>query len=120
MFEVIRPTFKNKDYNILDFGAKSDYEFNNRLAIQNAIDECTKNGGGRVIIPNGYFKTGPITLKSNVNLYLESSAYLCFLKEKSEYPLIFTEYEGIRKIRAISPINAKDQENIAITTEFGL
>ncbi len=114
-FEIIRPTFNNKDYNILDFGAKSDYEFNNKIAIQKAIDECNKNGGGRVIIPNGYFKTGPITLKSNVNLYLESSAYLSFLKSKEEYPLIFTEYEGIKKIRAISPINAKDQQNIAIT-----
>jgi len=114
-FEIIRPTFNNKNYNILDFGAKSDYEFNNKIAIQKAIDECNKNGGGRVIIPNGYFKTGPITLKSNVNLYLESSAYLSFLKSKEEYPLIFTEYEGIKKIRAISPINAKDQQNIAIT-----
>lgn len=114
-FKIIRPTFKNKDYNILDFGAKSDFEFNNRIAIQNAIDEAFKNGGGRVIIPNGYFKTGPISLKSNVNLYLESSAYLSFLKSKEEYPLIFTEYEGIKKIRAISPINAKDAENIAIT-----
>ncbi len=114
-FNVIRPEFKNKDYNILDFGAKSDYDFNNRKAIQMAIDECNKNGGGRVIIPNGYFKTGPITLKSNVNLYLESSAYLSFLKDKEEYPLIFTEYEGIKKIRAISPINAKGETNIAIT-----
>ena len=114
-FNVIRPEFKNKDYNILDFGAKSSYDFNNRIAIQNTIDECTKNGGGRVIIPNGFFKTGPITLKSNVNLYLEAGAYLSFLKSEEEYPLIFTEYEGIKKIRCISPINAKDQENIAIT-----
>ena len=114
-FNVIRPEFKNVDYNILDFGAKSSYDFNNRIAIQKTIDECEKNGGGRVIIPNGFFKTGPITLKSNVNLYLESGAYLSFLKSEEEYPLIFTEYEGIKKIRCISPINAKDKENIAIT-----
>lgn len=114
-FNIIRPKFIDNNYNILDFGAKSDCEFNNRIAIQKAIDECNKNGGGKVIIPNGFFKTGPITLKSNVNLYLESNAYLSFIKDKNEYPLIFTEYEGIKKIRCISPINAKNESNIAIT-----
>ena len=114
-FNVIRPEFINKEYNILDFGAKASSSFNNREAIQKAIDTCTNNGGGKVIIPNGYFKTGPITLKSNVNLYLEAGAYLSFIKSEEEYPLIFTEYEGIKKIRCISPINAKNEENIAIT-----
>ena len=114
-FKIELPSFKEKEYNILDFGAKSDMEFNNRLAIQSTIDECSKNGGGKVIIPNGYFLTGPITIKDNVNLYLESNAYLSFIKNKNEYPLIFTEYEGIKKIRAISPINANGASNIAIT-----
>lgn len=112
---VIRPSFRNEVYNILDFGAKSDYKFNNRNAIQAAIDECTKNGGGMVLIPNGFYYTGPIALKSNVNLHLEDNAYVMFTKSKEEYPLIFTEYEGIKRIRAISPISAKDCENIAIT-----
>ena len=46
---------------------------------------------------------------------MESNAYLSFIKEKDEYPLIFTEYEGIRKIRCVSPINANGESNIAIT-----
>ena len=112
---VKRPSFKNEVYNILDFGAKSDYKFNNKTAIQSAIDECSKNGGGMVLIPNGFYYTGPIELKSNVNLHLEDNAYVLFSKSKEEYPLIFTEYEGIRRIRAISPVSAKDCENIAIT-----
>ena len=112
---VIRPYFKNEVYNILDFGAKSDYKFNNRDAIQSAIDVCNKNGGGIVLIHNGFYYTGPIALKSNVNLHLEDNAYVMFTKSKEEYPLIFTEYEGIKRIRAISPISAKDCENIAIT-----
>lgn len=114
-FEVIKPTFKNKEYNILDFGAKSDMYFNNKEAIQKAIDTCNKEGGGKVIIPDGYYYTGPIEVKSNVNLYVSNNAYVKFSKNKEEYPLIFTEYEGIKKIRAISPISAKDATNIAIT-----
>lgn len=114
--KVIKPTFLETKYNILDFGA-STLKPNNRLYIQKAIDECSEKGGGMVIIPNGMFLTGPIRLKSNVNLHLENNAYLKFIKKKEEYPLIFTEYEGNRKIRCISPISANNQENIAITGE---
>lgn len=109
------PVFAEKEYNILDFGAKSDNEFNNKTAIQNAIDECNLKGGGKVIIPDGFYITGPIELKSNVNLYVSENAFVKFTKSKEEYPLIWTEYEGIRRIRAISPISAKHADNIAIT-----
>lgn len=109
------PVFREKEYNILDFGAKSDNEFNNKTAIQNAIDECNSKGGGKVIIPDGFYITGPIELKSNVNLYVSENAFVKFTKSKEEYPLIWTEYEGIRRIRAISPISAKHADNIAIT-----
>ncbi len=114
-FVIERPIFKEDIYNIIDFGAKSDVSFNNQKAIQNAIDECNKNGGGMVLIPAGYYLTGPIEIKSNVNLHVCEGAYVQFTKSKEEYPLIFTEYEGIRRIRAISPIRAYEANNIAIT-----
>lgn len=114
-FKVECPIFENKEYNILNFGAKSSLEFNNKMAIQKAIDTCSQNGGGRVIIPNGYFLSGPIELKSNVNLHLNHNAFLQFTKSKEEYPLIWTDYEGQKRIRAISPISAEHQSNIAIT-----
>lgn len=109
------PSFKEEIYNILSFGAKSDIDFNNKLAIQKAIDTCSDNGGGTVLIPNGFYLTGPIELKSNVNLHLEDNAYVLFTKSKEEYPLQFTEYEGQRRIRAISPISANNCHDIALT-----
>ncbi len=109
------PSFKDKNYNILDFGAKSDIEFNNKKAIQEAIDTCSNNGGGIVIIPNGFYLTGPIELKSNVNLHLDDNAYVLFTKSKEEYPLQFTDYEGQRRIRALSPISANNCHDIALT-----
>lgn len=114
-FTIEKPKFLATDYNILDFGAKSELTFNNQKAIQNAIDTCNQQGGGRVVIPDGYYYTGPIELKSNVNLYVSRNAFVKFSKSKEEYPLIWTEYEGIRRIRAISPIRATDCTNIAIT-----
>lgn len=109
------PSFKDKNYNILNFGAKSDIEFNNKKAIQEAIDTCSNNGGGIVIIPNGFYLTGPIELKSNVNLHLDDNAYVLFTKSKEEYPLQFTDYEGQRRIRALSPISANNCHDIALT-----
>lgn len=114
-FKVELPKFKEDRYNILDFGAKSELNFNNKIYIQKAIDECSKNGGGIVVIPNGFFMTGPIELKSNVNLHLSENAYLQFTKNKEEYPVIWTDYEGQKRIRTISPISASKQHNIAIT-----
>lgn len=114
-FKIEVPTFMNKKYNIISFGAKSDLDFNNKAAIQKAIDTCSQNGGGTVEVPNGYFLTGPIELKSNVNLHLADNAFLQFSKSKEEYPLIWTNYEGQKRIRTISPISAKNQCNIAIT-----
>jgi len=64
------------EYNIVDFGAKADAKTINTKFIQNAIDEAYKNGGGRVIIPNGTFLTGSIELKSGVEFHLLKKAIL--------------------------------------------
>ncbi|WP_165748794.1 glycoside hydrolase family 28 protein [Cellulophaga sp. Z1A5H] len=65
------------DYNVLDYGAKGDGTSKDTKAVQAAIDACTKNGGGNVIIPAG--KTvliGTIYLKNFVTLYIENGAVL--------------------------------------------
>ena len=108
-------TFDKRKYNITDFGAKSEIGFDNQMPIQRAIDLCSAEGGGTVVIPEGYFLTSPIVLKSNVNLHAVRGAYVRFTKIKEKYPLHFTEYEGRRAIRTVSPISALNAENIAIT-----
>ena len=45
-------------------------------AIAKAIVACNKAGGGRVVIPEGEWLTGPIHFQSNVNLHLEENAIL--------------------------------------------
>ena len=109
--------FDRRRYNIVDFGAKPEIDFDNQGNIQAAIDLCCAEGGGTVVIPKGYWLTSPITLKSNVNLHAESGAYIKFTKIREKYPLHFTEYEGRRAIRATSPISAHGASNIAITGE---
>lgn len=63
-------------YNILDFGAASDGVTLCTAAIQAAIDECHKNGGGRVLIPAGDFYSGSFYMRDNVELHLEFGSKL--------------------------------------------
>ena len=69
MPEVAVPSFPDRTFNVLEFGADPSGSALSTEAIQKAIDECTAAGGGTVIIPAGIFSTAPITLKSNVRLY---------------------------------------------------
>ena len=45
-------------YLITDFGAIADSDELQTEKIQKAIDECFKNGGGTVIVPEGVYLTG--------------------------------------------------------------
>ena len=73
-------------YNILDFGANPDANFNNQYALQRAIDECAALGGGKVIIPAGHtFVTGPFNLRSHIELHVEHGAILKAIKDEKYY-----------------------------------
>ena len=79
------PIFPKKDQNIKDFGAIPDCDIKCTKAIADAINECSKNGGGRVIIPKGKWLTGAIHFKDNVNLHLEQGSLVVFSKDFNDY-----------------------------------
>ena len=117
MAQVPIPQFPDYTVNIKDFGAVSDGETLNTEAISQAIEDVNSNGGGTVVVPRGIWLTGPIILKSNVNLHVEKGALVRFSDNFDHYPLVETVFEGLDTWRAISPIYAKGVENIAITGE---
>jgi polygalacturonase len=53
-------------------------------SINGAIDQMHKKGGGVVVIPKGQWVSGPIVLKSNVNLHINKGAYLVFTADFSQ------------------------------------
>src|SRR5690606_12021860 len=113
---IVVPKFPEKDFKIIDYGANGDGETDNSEAIKNTIAACSEAGGGKVIIPKGKFLTGPIHLKSNVNLHLEEGAEVLFTKEKSAYlPVVHTSYEGVELMNYSPLIYAYKQKNIAVT-----
>ena len=115
MPKVQQPVFPAYEVNIEKFGAKGDGLFLNTKAINDAIKEVNQRGGGKVIIPEGTWLTGPIELLSNVNLYTERNALILFTGDFEAYPIIPTSFEGLETRRCQSPISARNAENIAIT-----
>lgn len=112
---VAFPFFRKDTFNIRRYGAKPDGATLNTLAINQAIGLAHEAGGGVVVIPKGFWLTGPIVLKSNVNLHIEKGALLQFSSKREDFPLVKTTWEGQDAIRCQAPISAVDAHNIAIT-----
>ncbi len=112
---VKEPVIPNNSVNIKDFGAVSGGDVLNSEAFAKAIDAVSKKGGGKVIIPPGIWLTGPIILKSNLELHAQAGALIKFSPDKSLYPLVETSFEGLNTWRCISPLYGKNLENVAFT-----
>jgi polygalacturonase len=113
--KIVQPVFKKDTVNILKYGAKPDGITLNTKSINAAINACSAKGGGVVLIPQGIWMTGPVVLKSNVNLHVSRAALLQFTNDKSQYPLVEGNYEGHPSPRNQSPISGTDLVNVAIT-----
>jgi len=113
--KVNEPRIPNNTVTITDFGAINGGQTLNTKAFADAIDAVSKKGGGKVIIPPGIWLTGPIILKSNIELHAETGALIKFSIDKKLYSIIETSFEGLNTWRCISPIYGKNLENIAFT-----
>ena len=109
---IVGTTTAQSVYDVTVFGAKGNGTTDDAAAIQRAIDQCSREGGGRVLFPRNHtFLAGPIELKSHVELYLEATAMLKANPDESIYHLsAFGENRG----EGMLWLWAKDAENISI------
>ncbi|HSU49663.1 MAG TPA: glycoside hydrolase family 28 protein, partial [Segetibacter sp.] len=113
--KVNQPVFNKDTFNILRFGAIADGITLNTSGINKAITTCSEKGGGVVLVPGGLWLTGPIEMKSNVNLCILRDAIVLFTTDFNQYALVEGIYEGTRSARNQSPIYGNNLQNIAIT-----
>ena len=95
---------------LIDFGSVDDSQ-----RIQKAIDHIYELGGGTILIPSGIYYTGPIVLKSKINLYLEEGAELKFIAKPEIYPLAYNWFNGIPCMNYSPMIYAENATDIQIS-----
>ncbi len=110
------PVFPDRDFEITKYGAVGDGAKDCSVAFHNAIEACSRAGGGRVIASAGIFRTGPIHLRSKVNLHVSAGASLRFIPDPGLYlPAVYTRWEGVECMSYSALIYAFEQEDIAVT-----
>ena len=109
------PSFKDKTFIITNFGAQSGGVIDNTEAFKKAIQACSDNGGGVVLVPQGKFLTGAIHLESNINLQIEENAEIIFSTNPSDYPIVHTSFEGTELMNYSPLIYAYKKTNVAVT-----
>lgn len=116
MPQLQRPAFPDRMVDIRDHGAVAGGEVKNTAAFAKAIAACAEAGGGRVLVPAGRWLTGPIHLRSNIELHLAEDAVVLFSDRPEDYlPPVLVRVGGV-ELHNYSPfVYARDCENVAIT-----
>ena len=115
MAEVKAPVIPDAKVSLKDFGAVGTGDVLCTEAFGKAIDKLSKMGGGHLVVPRGIWLTGPIVLRSNIDLHLEAGAVIQFAADEKLYPLVQTSFEGLDTRRCQSPLSANGATNISIT-----
>jgi polygalacturonase len=111
------PHIPARFYRVADFGAAADGAADARPAILAAIARASAEGGGRVVLSPGVWRSdGPIHLQSRIELHLERGAHLLFSPDPQYYlPVVETRWEGTRVLSYSPLIYGRDVEDVAVT-----
>lgn len=109
------PTIPAARVSLADFGAVPDGETLNTAAFERALAAIASRGGGTLIVPSGVWHTGPITLRSRINLHLEAGAIIQFSRDHALYPVRIFDTRGEKQVDTTSPLSGDHLEDIAIT-----
>lgn len=114
MDQPTAPVIPDNKVNIKDFGGVGDGVTLNTEAFKRAISALEKQGGGHLIVPQGVWMAGLISLKDNIDLHIERNAIIMASPNKS---LFIKEKDGKKEAKCTPMISASKRKNISITGE---
>lgn len=109
-----RPRRSMTVFNVCDYGAVGDGRAVETSYIQQAIDDCSRAGGGTVHLPAGFFRSGALTLRSHVTLHLTAGARLVGSENPDDYPTICGRWEGVQQDTHAPLIGGAGLEHVAV------
>lgn len=113
---IAEPRIPSREFDIRSYGATGDGKTDCSEAFRAAIDACKSAGGGRIVVSQGTYQTGPIHLGSDMCLHVEKGATIAFIPEPERYlPPVLTHWEGLEFMGYSPLIYARGQKNVAIT-----
>ena len=102
-------------FKVTDYGAKADGTKCTEAFLK-AVSACAATGGGDVVVPTGTWFTGPVHLRSNVNLVLEEGSVLSFSDDPKDcLPAVPSSWEGLECLNYSPLLYAYGCTNVAIT-----
>jgi polygalacturonase len=101
-------------FNVRELGAAGDGQHLDTAAINAAVADCSRAGGGTVYLPPGQYLSGTIELRSHVTLELEAGATILGSENPDDYPPTPSVWGDGREVMA-PLIYAADADNITIT-----
>ncbi|MHC4874689.1 MAG: glycoside hydrolase family 28 protein [Planctomycetota bacterium] len=112
---IKRPEIKDGDFYIDDYG--SDLQEDILPAVKAAIEKAAQSGGGRVIVPAGYWRcNGPIHLQSGIEIHFSEGAFVKFGTDPSLYlPNVYSRWEGVNLYNYSPVIYGYRLSDVAIT-----
>ncbi|MFW0718336.1 glycoside hydrolase family 28 protein [Pedobacter sp. N23S346] len=110
-------SFKRNNLLVNQYGAVNDGKTLATIAIQKAIDECAKKGGGVVSFSPGKYLTGSLFIKSGVNLLIGKGVELLGSQDIKDYPEIDTRVAGIEMKWPAALINILKENKASISGE---
>ena len=114
MAQPLAPEISDYSVNIKDFGGVGDGLTLNTEAFAKAIKALDNKGGGHLVVPEGVWLTGLISLKDNIDLHLEKNAILMATPDRTQH---FKVKDGVKDKKCSPLISASKRKNVSITGE---
>lgn len=102
-------------YFVTDFGADKTGKTVSTKAFNDAMEKCSKDGGGTVFVPAGTYSSGSILMFSNITFHLDAGATINFVSDVNEYPIVDASWEGVPRKCHRACLHADNANNIAVT-----